>query len=136
MPSDNDATKPPKKAHGGARPGAGRPRNAPELVEIPAAPTGATLQAEASLFLRNVMNSNEIDMRLRIDAAKALMRHATAAPLGVRASAQEAAEAAAHGRFGVRPPPGGIKAARHAAAFDPSGTAWDDLLPGPDDTKQ
>ena len=49
---------------------------------------------------------------------------------------QKAAEAAAHGRFGVRPPPGGIKAARQAAAFEATGTAWDDLLPGPDDTTQ
>ena len=113
--------------HGGAREGAGRPRKAPELAHIPA-PTGETLQAEAAAFLRSVMACNDVDMKYRVDAAKALLRAASAAPLGVRASAQEAAAAAAHGRFGVRPPPGGIKAARHAAAFDPSGTAWDDLL--------
>lgn len=128
--------KTPKPGRGGAREGAGRPRNAPELVEIPPAPTGTALQAEAALFLRNVINSNEVDMRLRIDAAKALTRLAPAAPLGVKATAQAAAEAAAHGRFGVRPPPGGIKAARQAAAFDQTGMEWDDLLPGPNDTTQ
>jgi hypothetical protein len=103
---------------------------------MPAAPAGATPQADALLFLHNVMNSNAVDMRLRIDAAKALLKSAPVAPQGVRVTAQAAAEAASNGRFGPRLPPGGIKAARHAAAFDPTGTDWDDLLPGPDDTTQ
>lgn len=56
----------PRANAGGARPGAGRPKSPPEL----AAPTNF---ANPMDFLQWVMNSNAADLKIRVDAAKALL---------------------------------------------------------------
>lgn len=118
----------PKKTHGGAREGAGRPKKAAVTVEVPPMPAGATAAEEAAAFLRAVMLCDAADIRDRINAAKAL--RGVSVPIGIKASAMEAARAASTGRFGIRPAPtgAGIKDQRQRDALAPSGTGWDDLL--------
>lgn len=55
-----------KGKSGGARRGAGRPKNQPMLIDVPNSNDPLT-------FLVSVMNNQSADSRLRIDAAKALM---------------------------------------------------------------
>lgn len=57
-----------KGRSGGARPGAGRKPEPPKLSE-----SQALLTSDPKEFLTAVMNDVETDMRLRTDAAKALM---------------------------------------------------------------
>ena len=56
----------PRANAGGARPGAGRPKSPPELV-------GSTNFANPMDFLQWVMNSKAADLKIRVDAAKALL---------------------------------------------------------------
>jgi phage terminase small subunit len=92
------ATKP--KTHGGARPGAGRPKDAPILATMPAT-------ADALEFLRGVMSDDALDMRLRIDAAKALMpyQHEKPGNTGKRENQADAAKSASKGKFAASKPP-------------------------------
>jgi len=54
---------------GGARPGAGRPPSQPTFLNNPELETAK----DAKSFLAGVMNDSNADVKLRIDAAKALL---------------------------------------------------------------
>ena len=58
-----------KSQHGGVRPGAGRKPKPPILCDFP-----ALLTADPEAFLRAVMNESALPMRVRVDAAKMLLR--------------------------------------------------------------
>lgn len=82
---------------GGARPGAGRPRKAPETLASVAA-----RHDDPKAFLLAVMNDGSADGKLRVDAAKALMpyiheRKGAAAVGGKKAQAEQAAQTAGRG---------------------------------------
>jgi phage terminase small subunit len=85
---------------GGARPGAGRPPGPVPRVEMDP-------KDDPLIFLRDVMNDNEADARLRIDAAKALMPyiHQRIGDQGKKEGRQEAAKKAAAGKFKPAAPP-------------------------------
>ncbi len=78
--------------HGGARAGAGRPPSPPILSDLPG-------NNDPLEFLREVMNDASQDMRLRADAAKALMPYLHAKPgdAGKRETEAEAAQKVAKG---------------------------------------
>ena len=59
----------PKSKRGGSRPGAGRPKSKPQLVSIPET-------NDPLVFLAQLMNNPLADVKLRLDAAKALMPYA------------------------------------------------------------
>ena len=61
-----------KGKHGGARPGAGRKRMPSILCDSP-----ALLTDDPEGFLRAVMHESTLPMRIRVDAAKALLRRAS-----------------------------------------------------------
>jgi hypothetical protein len=93
----------PRKNSGGARPGAGRkPQSKEEKLTI--ATNGAQTPLE---FLLSVMNDNEIEDRLRLDAAKTAAQycHLKKGDGGVKDEKQEAAKKAGAGKFGAAPPP-------------------------------
>ena len=81
---------------GGARPGAGRPKNDPPLADIPQTD-------DERAFLRHVMNDAGTDLRIRVDAAKALLRGA--AEVGKKDAQAAAAKKAGGGRFAPTAPP-------------------------------
>lgn len=85
-----------KGRSGGARQGAGRPKNEPTVLQI----SGSYDDPEK--FLRAVMNDGETDAKIRVDAAKALMPF-THERKGVQKSKEE--EAKPTGRFTRRQPP-------------------------------
>ena len=88
---------------GGARSGAGRPPKPKEE-----ALTIATNGAQTPLaFLLSVMNDNEVEDRLRIDAAKAAAAYVHTKPgeVGKKDERQDAAKKAASGKFGASAPP-------------------------------
>ncbi len=91
----------PKKPHGGARPGAGRPRSPAVLI--------ATAPATNPLhFLLAVMNDASTDAKLRIEAAKAALpfTHTKPGEVGKKEAQQAEAKKAAVGRYAPSPPPG------------------------------
>lgn len=91
------------KGGGGARPGAGRkPKPKEEKLTIATSGTQTPLE-----FLLSVMNDNEIEDRLRIDAAKTAAQyvHAKKGEGGVKDEKQEAAKKAGAGKFGAATPP-------------------------------
>ncbi len=55
-------------AKGGARPGAGRPRNLPTLNDSPLLKT-----TDATQFLQGIMADAGVDIKIRVNAAKALL---------------------------------------------------------------
>lgn len=75
---------------GGARPGAGRKPVVIAPVVVPVTPDAAT-------FLASVMNDQAADPRLRIDAAKALLR--SASDVGKKSIQADAAKKAGGGKF-------------------------------------
>ena len=87
-----------KAKHGGVRPGSGRKPVQPVLCSSP-----ALLTSEPTAFLIATMNEPTLDMRLRVDAAKALLR--AAAAQGTKASSEDAAKRALSGRFAPSAPP-------------------------------
>lgn len=96
-----------KGRSGGPRPGSGgdgRPPNPPDLVDV--AETSDPLE-----FLRSVMNDGGTDVKIRVDAAKALASFTLSKP-GVQgkkaAKQEEAAKVAA--RFGALDAPARLKA--------------------------
>ena len=92
--------KTPRAQHGGARPGAGRPKSPPVLM------AGAG-SADPLVFLRDVMNDRELDMRLRIDAAKAMMpfTHQKKGENGKKDEQATAAKLASTGKYAPSKPP-------------------------------
>ena len=97
------AGKPGMKGGGGARPGAGR-KPQPKEEKLTIATGGKQTPLE---FLLSVMNDNEVDDRLRIDAAKAaaVFVHAKPGDAGKKDERQDAAKKAATGKFGAAAPP-------------------------------
>lgn len=97
------AGKPGMKGGGGARVGAGR-KPQPKEDQLSIATSGKQTPLE---FLLAVMNDNEIDDRLRIDAAKTAAQycHLKKGDGGIKDEKQEAAKKAGAGKFGAAPPP-------------------------------
>lgn len=84
---------------GGARPGAGRKPTPPTFLDI--APTNDPLE-----FLRQVMQNDAADMKLRLAAAIAMMPFThSKAELGKKDQAKVAAKKVGGGRFGPSSPP-------------------------------
>jgi len=97
------AGKPGMKGGGGARPGAGR-KPQPKEEKLTIASSGAQ---SPLAFLLSVMNDNEVEDRLRIDAAKAAAAYVHTKPgeVGKKDERQDAAKKAASGKFGASAPP-------------------------------
>jgi phage terminase small subunit len=99
------------KGGGGARPGAGRKKKPPVLVPSPAAPASPAAEsidgADPVPFLAATMNNANLDLRFRLDAAKALLsaRRVAVADGGKKGAAKDAATKAGTGRFGPAAPP-------------------------------
>lgn len=88
-----------KGRSGGARPGAGRPKKPPVLAVL--APT-----ADPLAWLRAAMADNSLDMRLRIDAAKALLPFVHARKGDAKKVERlDAAKEAAKGKYSPMAPP-------------------------------
>lgn len=86
---------------GGARPGAGAKKKPVPVIEV------ATTE-DPKVFLLSVMNDQEMDARLRIDAAKSLMpfMHVKLGEGGKKDEKNRAAKSAASsGRFAPSAPP-------------------------------
>jgi phage terminase small subunit len=85
---------------GGARPGAGRKPKEPTIVQL------AATYDDPAKFLAAVMNDIETDVKVRTDAAKALMpyKHARIGEGGKKEQRQKDAEKVA-GRFSAGAPP-------------------------------
>ena len=81
---------------GGARPGAGRPPKEPEYLNLSA------IYDDPATFLKAVMNDSGSDAKLRVDAAKALLRER--AETGKKELKQEAAKRVAS-KFAAATPP-------------------------------
>lgn len=81
---------------GGARVGAGRPPKEPEYLNL------STHFDDAATFLKAVMNDSGTDSKLRVDAAKALLRGS--ADVGKKELKQEAARKVA-AKFTASAPP-------------------------------
>lgn len=88
---------------GGARKGAGRPPQAQE-EKLTIATNGAQTPLE---FLLSVMNDNEVEDKLRLDAAKTAAQycHAKKGEGGIKDAQQDAAKKAGAGKFGASAPP-------------------------------
>ena len=91
---------------GGARPGAGRPRKIPTLLEMPAT------DGDPLAFLVSLMNNQAADLRTRVDAARALLPylHAKVGESGKKAAQASEAKVVARGKFAPMKPPGRLLA--------------------------
>lgn len=87
----------PRENSGGARPGAGRPPKEPVLNM-----SELLLTSDPQKFLQGVMNDQETDIKLRVDAAKALMPYQYPKKAGgIKDQKQAAAErVVGAGKFG------------------------------------
>lgn len=96
-----------KGRSGGARPNSGpKPKEAVKLdIPVPVAETLA--HKDPKVFLLALMNDLEADVKLRADAAKALMpfMHQKVAEAGKKDERAQAAKKASTGKFGAAPPP-------------------------------
>jgi hypothetical protein len=97
------AGKPGMKGGGGARPGAGRkPQQKEEKITI------ATNGKQSPLeFLLSIMNDNEVEDKLRIDAAKTAAQycHSKKGEGGKKEEDADKAKKAGSGKFGASAPP-------------------------------
>lgn len=89
-----------KGRSGGARPGAGRKPKAPSIVQL------AATYDDPEGFLKAVMNNSTTDVKVRVDAAKALMpyKHHRLGE-GGKKEQQNAAAAKVASRFAAGAPP-------------------------------
>ena len=85
---------------GGARAGAGRKKKEAPTVDI-------SSNGDPKVFLTDLMNSPEADVRMRVDAAKALMPfvHQKLGEGGKKEALDDKAKKASVGRFVVKLPP-------------------------------
>lgn len=81
---------------GGSRPGAGRPPKEPEYLNLSA------IYEDPASFLKAVMNDSGSDAKLRVDAAKALLREH--GEIGKKDQQKEAARKVAS-KFAASTPP-------------------------------
>lgn len=90
-----------KKGSGGKRPGAGRKRPPPIYSSV------NHEDGDAERFLREVIKDTSQDLRLRIDAAKALLPYhkAKLGDIGKKQERRDAAVKASSGRFSSSSPP-------------------------------
>jgi phage terminase small subunit len=97
------AGKPGMKGGGGARPGAGR-KPQPKEEKLTIASNGTQTPLE---FLLSVMNDNEVEDKLRLDAAKTAAQycHPKKGEGGIKEEKQELAKRAGSGRFGASTAP-------------------------------
>jgi phage terminase small subunit len=88
---------------GGARPGAGR-KPQPQEAKVTIVTTGRQTPLE---FLLDVMNDNEVDDKLRLEAAKTAAQyvHAKKGEGGKKDEKQDAADKARAGKFAPSAPP-------------------------------
>lgn len=96
-----------KGRSGGARPNSGpKPKEAVKL-DIPVPVTETLAHKDPKVFLLALMNDLEADVKLRADAAKALMpfMHQKVAEAGKKDEKAQAAKKASTGKFGAAPPP-------------------------------
>lgn len=100
------AGKPGMKGGGGARPGAGRKKKAPEPLNVAVPVADMLAHKDPKVFLLALMNDQLADVKLRADAAKALMpfMHSKKGE-SVKGDKADAAKKAASGRFGSAAPP-------------------------------
>ena len=91
---------------GGLRPGAGRKPAEAVKLSIPVPIAENLAHKDPKVFLLALMNDLEADVKLRADAAKALMpfMHAKV-EAGVKDAKAEAAKKAGAGKFGAAAPP-------------------------------
>ena len=84
---------------GGDRPGAGRPKKDAPVIEVKSSD-------DPKAFLLSIMNDQDVDARLRIDAAKCLMPfvHMKLGEGGKKEQKQDAAKSVAS-RFAAAQPP-------------------------------
>ncbi len=106
--------------HGGYRPGAGRkkpeavkldvpvpaPAEQPKITKLDVKVSDCLAHKDPKIFLMALMNDYEADIKLRADAAKALMPfiHAKVENT-IKADKDSAAKKAATGKFGAAAPP-------------------------------
>lgn len=91
---------------GGVRPGAGRKPAEAVKIKIPVPVTENLAHKDAMMFLMALMNDLEADIKLRADAAKALLPFQRAKVENtVKSDKQDAAKKAATGKFGAAAPP-------------------------------
>lgn len=96
-----------RKGTGGARPGAGRKPKIVVLVpELPKAPA-VDAEPESIRFFRHVIAMTEVDVRIRLDAAKALapFEAQKTGEVGKKDSKKSAAAKVAAGKFAPAAPP-------------------------------
>ena len=91
---------------GGVRPGAGRKPAEAVKLSIPVPVTESLQHKDAKMFLMALMNDLEADIKIRADAAKALLpfQHAKV-EAGVKDAKADAAKKAGAGKFGASAPP-------------------------------
>lgn len=91
---------------GGLRPGAGRKPAEAVKLSIPVPIAENLAHKDPKVFLLALMNDLEADVKLRADAAKALMpfMHAKV-EAGLKDAKAEAAKKAGAGKFGAAAPP-------------------------------
>lgn len=89
-----------RPGNGGARPGAGRKKKEPVKIE-------GIETTDPKQFLLEVISNEILDVRLRIDAAKALLPYLyqRKSETGKKEEQQETAGKVASGRFAAFPPP-------------------------------
>ena len=96
-----------KGRSGGARPNSGPKPKQPVKLDIPVPVTETLAHKDPKVFLLALMNDLEADVKLRADAAKALMpfMHQKVADVGKKDEKAQAAKKASTGKFGAAPPP-------------------------------
>lgn len=92
---------------GGSRPGAGRKPAVPVKLSIPVPVADTLAHKDPKVFLLALMNDLEADVKLRVDAAKALMPfiHQKIGEGGKKDEQQNAAKRAGAGKFSAAAPP-------------------------------
>ena len=90
-----------KGRSGGARPGAGRPKKEPTILQL------AATYSDPLPFLMAVVNDQGTDIKIRVDAAKAALpyKHAKPGEVGKKDLARDRAAAIGGGRFAPSAPP-------------------------------
>ena len=91
-----------KGRSGGARPGAGRPKKEPTILQL------AATYSDPLPFLMAVVNDQGTDIKIRVDAAKAALpyKHAKPGEVGKKDLARDRAAAlGSGGRFAPSAPP-------------------------------
>ena len=96
-----------KGRSGGARPNSGPRPKEPVKLAIPEPITESLAHKDPKIFLLALMNDIEADVKLRADAAKALLpfMHQKLGEGGKKDEKANAAKKASTGKFGAAPPP-------------------------------